>query len=198
MCCCSLSLPLPDPVSILSNPLFGTPALVSCAHPHAMLRFLCVFSHAHTHLRYTFAPFPRSIRCEAAATRSRRRYAPSRALPTPVARLARVGAALEARHLTQLLHAPVWRTAAWLLERDQEIFRALTDRASGRTLVGRHAGSMPPFRVVLGHAVVVSGPFRPPSSSFDIPLFSVNVRVYSCVWVAPIPITSKEPPLGYT
>ena len=58
---------------------------------------------------------------------------------------------------------------AWLLERDQEIFRALTDRASGRTLVGRHAGSMPPSRVVLGHAVVVSGPFCPPSSSFDIP-----------------------------
>ena len=80
-----------------------------------------------------------------------------------------VGAALEARHLTQLSHAPVWRTAAWLLERDQEIFRALTDRASGRTLVGRHAGSMPPSRVVLGHAVVVSGPFCPPSSSFDIP-----------------------------
>ena len=92
VCCCSLSPPLPDPVSILSNPLFGTPALVSCAHPHAKLRFLCGFSHAHTHLRYTFAPFPRSIRCEAAATRSRRRYALSRALPTPVARLARVGA----------------------------------------------------------------------------------------------------------
>ena len=117
VCCCSLSPPLPDPVSILSNPLFGTPALVSCAHPHAKLRFLSVFSHAHTHLRYTFAPFPRSILCEAAATRSRRRYALSTALPTPVARLARVGAALEVRRLTQLSHAPVWRTAGWLLER---------------------------------------------------------------------------------
>jgi hypothetical protein len=90
----SMLLPLrlslwPDPVSILSNPLFGTPALVSCAHPHAKLRFLSGFSHAHTHLRYTFAPFPRSIRCETAATQSRRWYISSPALPTRVARLAR-------------------------------------------------------------------------------------------------------------
>jgi hypothetical protein len=144
VCCCSLSFSWPDPVSILSNPLFGTPALVSCTHPHAKLRFLSGLSHAHTHLRYTFAPFPRSIHCEAAATRSRRWYISSAALPTPVAQLARVGAALEARRLIRPSHAPVWRTAGLLLEREQEIFHARRDRASGRTLVGRHAGSMPP------------------------------------------------------
>jgi hypothetical protein len=55
-----------------------------------------------------------------------------------------VGAALEARRLIRPSHAPVWRTAGLLLEREQEIFHARRDRASGRTLVGRHAGSMPP------------------------------------------------------
>jgi hypothetical protein len=74
VCCCSLSSLWLDPVSILSNPLFGTPALhvVLCAHPHAKLRFLSGFSHALTYV-ILLLPFPGVYRCEAAATRIRRR-----------------------------------------------------------------------------------------------------------------------------
>ena len=60
-------------------------------------------------------------------------------------------------------------TAAWLLERDPEISARLrTAQVAGRWL-GVTRAVCRRLRVVLGHTVVVSGPFRPPSSSFNIP-----------------------------
>ena len=44
--CCFYPTPLsPDLVSILSIPHFRTPALTPCAHPHAKIRFVLIFSY---------------------------------------------------------------------------------------------------------------------------------------------------------
>ena len=56
-----------------------------------------------------------------------------------------------------------------LLEREQGLLaRAETAQVAGRWVDVKRAVCRRLW-VVLGHAVVVSGPFRPPSSSFDIP-----------------------------
>jgi hypothetical protein len=89
VCCCSPSFALAGPGEHSIQPTLwdASPGVVRSPACQAS-RFLSGFL-IHTHLRYTFAPFPRSIRCETAATQSRRWYISSPALPTRVARLAR-------------------------------------------------------------------------------------------------------------
>ena len=105
----SMLLPLrlslwPDPVSILSNPLFGTPALVSCARFALPFWFFsCALS-----LTLYFCSLSQEY-----TVRDGRDAKPQMVhLITSIAYASReVGAALEARLLIRLSHAPVWRTA---------------------------------------------------------------------------------------